>query len=509
MFGLNYLLMKKKLIIFDTTLRDGEQSPGCSMHLKDKLDMAEALESLGVDVIEVGFPASSSEDYASCVAVSKILKKASIAALCRCNKEDIKKAYEAIKGAVKPRLHLFIATSDIHLKSKLHISKSDCLKLIEEHTKYAKSLTSDIEFSFEDASRTSIDFLIEASITAVNAGASTINFPDTVGFKMPDEMRDMISQIKKHIPSDVIISTHCHNDLGLAVANTLAAIEGGANQIECTINGIGERAGNAALEEIVMVLKIKGYDVQHNIDLSKIYKTSRLLSSVIGRKIHPNKPIVGSSVYIHESGIHQHGILQDKATYQIVNPEDVGIFENNIVLGKHSGKHAFIDLITDMGYVLDENDISIYFEKYKSLAEKKQSITRKDIDALLVGNTKRPIKRSFKLVDYEITAYSSSSHATITLECNDKRITERMTGDGPIDAAFKAILNITGENFKLLDYNVNSITEGKDALGEAIVRLSSNDKTLSGKGVSTDVLEASILAYLDAANKLIEVEYED
>ncbi len=501
--------MEKKLIIFDTTLRDGEQSPGCSMHLKDKLDMAEALELLGVDVIEVGFPASSTEDYSSCVAVSKILKKASIAALCRCNKDDIKKAYEAIKDAVKPRLHVFIATSDIHLKSKLHISKSDCLQLIDEHTKYAKSLTDDVEFSFEDASRTDIDFLIKATLTAVKAGAKTINFPDTVGYKFPSEMKDMISQIKKSVPSDVVISAHCHNDLGLAVANSIAAIEGGANQIECTINGIGERAGNAALEEIIMALKIKNYDISHNIDISKIYKTSRLLSSIIGRKIPPNKPIVGSSVYIHESGIHQHGILQDKATYQIINPEDVGIFENSIVLGKHSGRHAFLDLVSDMGYVLDENAISTYFEKYKALAEKKQEITRKDIDAILVGNTKRPIKRLFKLLDYEITAYASSSHATITLECNGKKITERMTGDGPIDAAFKAILNITGENFKLLDYNVNSITEGKDALGEAIVRLCLNNKTLSGKGISTDVLEASILAYLDAANKLIEVEYED
>lgn len=501
--------MGNKLIIFDTTLRDGEQSPGCSMHLKDKLDMAEALESLGVDVIEVGFPASSSEDFASCVAVSKILKRASIAALCRCNKEDIKKAYASIKDALKPRLHVFIATSDIHLKSKLHITQSECIQLIDEHTRYAKSLTDDIEFSFEDASRTDIEFLIKCSKTAVNAGATTINFPDTVGYKIPSEMREMISEIKKHLPSNIIISTHCHNDLGLATANTLAAIEAGANQVECTINGIGERAGNAAIEEVIMALKIKKYSVSHNIDISKIYKTSRLLSSITGRKIHPNKPIVGSSVYIHESGIHQHGILQDKATYQIINPEEVGVFENNIVLGKHSGKHAFIDLISNMGYVLDKNDIAFYFEKYKALAEKKQNITRKDIDAILVGNSKRPVKRSFKLIDYEITAYSSSSHATITLESSGKKITERMTGDGPIDAAFKTILNIIGEDFKLLDYNVNSITEGKDALGEAIVRLSSKNKTLSGKGISTDVLEASILAYLDAANKLIEVEYED
>lgn len=501
--------MDKRLIIFDTTLRDGEQSPGCSMHLKEKLDFAEALESLGVDVIEIGFPASSKEDFISCVEISKVLKKSSIAALCRCNKDDIEKAYKAIREAKKPRLHVFIATSDIHLKSKLHISRDECIQKISESTKFAKSLVSDVEFSFEDATRTDISFLIKAAKTAVEAGANTVNFPDTVGFSFPEEMTRMISTLRKEIPNNIILSTHCHNDLGLAVANSIAAIKSGANQVECTVSGIGERAGNAALEEIVVALKVKGYPIKHNIDFPKIYKTSRLLSSILGRKIPPNKPVVGENAFIHESGIHQHGIIQDKETYQIINPEEIGIFENSLVLGKHSGKHAFLNLLNEMGYQLEQNEIDFYFDKYKNLAEKKKTITRNDIDALLAGIGKRKIKRLFSLVDYEISAYSSSSNATITLESDGTRITERMTGDGPVDAAFKAILSIIGEDFKLVDYNVNSITEGKDALGEAIVRLKFNDRTLSGKGVSTDVLEASILAYLDAANKLIEVEYEN
>lgn len=501
--------MDKRLIIFDTTLRDGEQSPGCSMHLKEKLDFAEALESLGVDVIEIGFPASSREDFISCVEISKVLKKSSIAALCRCNKDDIEKAYKAIREAKKPRLHVFIATSDIHLKSKLHISRDECIQKISESTKFAKSLVSDVEFSFEDATRTDISFLIKAAKTAVKAGANTVNFPDTVGFSFPEEMTAMISALRKEIPNNVMLSTHCHNDLGLAVANSIAAIKSGANQVECTVGGIGERAGNAALEEIIVALKVKGYPIKHNIDFSKIYKTSRLLSSILGRKIPPNKPVVGENAFIHESGIHQHGIIQDKETYQIINPEEIGIFENSLVLGKHSGKHAFLNLLNEMGYQLEQNEIDFYFDKYKNLAEKKKTITRNDIDALLAGIGKRKIKRLFSLVDYEISAYSSSSNATITLESDGTRITERMTGDGPVDAAFKAILSIIGEDFKLVDYNVNSITEGKDALGEAIVRLKFNDRTLSGKGVSTDVLEASILAYLDAANKLIEVEYEN
>lgn len=501
--------MDKRLIIFDTTLRDGEQSPGCSMHLKEKLDFAEALESLGVDVIEIGFPASSKEDFISCVEISKVLKKSSIAALCRCNKDDIEKAYKAIREAKKPRLHVFIATSDIHLKSKLHISRDECIQKISESTKFAKSLVSDVEFSFEDATRTDISFLIKAAKTAVEAGANTVNFPDTVGFSFPEEMTRMISTLRKEIPNNIILSTHCHNDLGLAVANSIAAIKSGANQVECTVSGIGERAGNAALEEIVVALKVKGYPIKHNIDFPKIYKTSRLLSSILGRKIPPNKPVVGENAFIHESGIHQHGIIQDKETYQIINPEEIGVFENSLVLGKHSGKHAFLNLLNEMGYQLEQNEIDFYFDKYKNLAEKKKTITRNDIDALLAGIGKRKIKRLFSLVDYEISAYSSSSNATITLESDGTRITERMTGDGPVDAAFKAILSIIGEDFKLVDYNVNSITEGKDALGEAIVRLKFNDRTLSGKGVSTDVLEASILAYLDAANKLIEVEYEN
>ena len=343
---------KNKIIIFDTTLRDGEQSPGCSMHLSEKLDIAEALEELGVDVIEAGFPAASEGEFKAVQEIAALCKRASVAGLCRCKKEDIDRTYEAVKNAVRPRIHIFIATSEIHLKRKLNISEEECLAIIDNYTRYTRTLLDDVEFSFEDASRTSYDFLTKAVQTAVDAGATTVNVPDTTGYSAPDEIAAMITHLKNNVRGieNVILSVHCHNDLGMAVANSLAGVRAGARQIECTVNGIGERAGNAALEEVVMALKTREnlFGLHTGIIAKRIYRTSKLVSGVIGVRLSPNKAVVGANAFVHESGIHQHGILQDKATYEIINPLDVGIPENALLLGKHSGKHAFKELAEEI-----------------------------------------------------------------------------------------------------------------------------------------------------------------
>lgn len=500
----------KKIVIFDTTLRDGEQSPGCSMHLSEKLDVAEALENLGVDVIEAGFPAASDGEFKAVQAIASACKRSAVAGLCRCKKEDIDKTYAAIKDAVHPRIHIFIATSPIHLKHKLHIDESRCLQIIDEYTRYARSLTDDVQFSFEDASRTPLDFLTKAAQTAVSAGATTINVPDTTGYATPHETENMIDHLIKNVEGieNAVLSMHCHNDLGMAVANSLAGVSAGARQVECTINGIGERAGNAPLEEIVMALKTREnvFDAYTDINTQKLYRTSKLVSNVIGVKLPPNKAIVGKNAFVHESGIHQHGIMQDKATYEIISPEVVGMPQKELLLGKHSGKHAFKELSNEMGYTLSDSQIDAVFPAYKTLADRKKEITRADIEALLAGYTRRIVKRIYTLKDYEVSAYKNSASASITLQTEGKAVSDRMSGDGPIDAGFKAISAITGQSFKLIDYQVHSVSEGKDALGDATVKLANGDVQTTGKGISTDVLEASLLAYLDATNKLLQYE---
>lgn len=500
----------KRIIIFDTTLRDGEQSPGCSMHLSEKLDIAEALEKLGVDVIEAGFPAASEGEFKAVKAIAEQCKRATVAGLCRCKKEDIDKTYEAVKGAARPRIHIFIATSPIHLTSKLKITEAECLDIIDKYTRYTRTLVDDVEFSFEDASRTSYDFLTKATQTAVDAGATTINVPDTTGYSAPQEIAAMIAHLKSNVRGidNVVLSVHCHNDLGMAVANSLAGAHAGARQIECTVNGIGERAGNAALEEIVLALKTRNnlYGLHTGIDIKRIYRTSKLVSGVTGVRLSPNKPIVGANAFVHESGIHQHGILQDKATYEIINPADVGISENALLLGKHSGKHAFKELAEEMGYTLSDDQIESVFPSYKNLAERKKTVSRADVEALLAGYTRRIVKRIYALKDYDVSAFKNSASATVTLESEGKIISDKMSGDGPIDAGFKAISSATGQNFKLLDYQVHSVTEGKDALGEASVKLTNGNAQMTGKGISTDVLEASLIAYIDALNKLLQSE---
>lgn len=497
-----------RVIIFDTTLRDGEQSPGCSMHLSEKLDVAEALDALGVDVIEAGFPAASEGEFKAVKEIASVIKHATVAGLCRCKKEDIDKTFKAVRFAAHPRIHVFIATSPIHLKSKLKISEEECLRIIDEHARYARSLVNDVEFSFEDASRTPLDFLTKAVQTALDAGATTLNLPDTTGYSAPAEIERMIAHIKKSVRGieRAVLSVHCHDDLGMAVANSLAGVRAGARQIECTVNGIGERAGNAALEEIAVALKTRSdfFGLTTGIDLKRIYRTSRLVSSVIGVKPSPNKAVVGANAFVHESGIHQHGIIQDKATYEIIDPNEVGVPKNALLLGKHSGRHAFKELSLEMGYDLSEQQLDKIFPLYKSLAERKKTVSRADIAALLDGYARRVIKRTYSLEDYEVSAFKNGASASVTLSAEGKALSDKMSGDGPIDAGFKAISSAIGLNFKLIDYRVHSVSEGKDALGEASVKLTDGVNQTTGRGVSTDVLEASLIAYIDAVNKLLQ-----
>lgn len=501
----------RKIKIFDTTLRDGEQSPGCSMHLNEKLDVAEALDAMGVDVIEAGFPASSEGELKSVKAIAAVLKHSAVAALCRCRKEDIDKGYEAVKDAAHPRLHVFIATSPVHLEYKLRIDENTALDMIRTHTEYARTLVKDVEFSFEDATRTPLPYLAKATETAIAAGATTINIPDTVGYAAPSEMYKIISYLKANVKGidAVDLSVHCHDDLGMAVANSLAAVEAGASQVECTINGIGERAGNAALEEAVMAIRTRKdfFNAYTDIKTDHIYRVSKLVSSIIGVKLPPNKAIVGKNAFVHESGIHQHGVMMNKSTYEIMNPKDIGVPENALLLGKHSGKHAFGEVLAEMGYNLTPEQIDAYFPLYKELADRKKEVTRGDIDALFSGAFRRKVKRIYALKDYEVTAYKNSASANISLEADGMIHSDRMTGDGPVDAGFKAINSLTGQNFKLADYQLHSVSEGKDALGEATVKLVAPDgKMMTGKGISTDVLEASLIAYVNATNKLMQEE---
>lgn len=497
----------RKIKFLDTTLRDGEQSPGCSMHISEKLEVAEALDKLGVDVIEAGFPFMSKGDFEAVSEVSKVVKNAEVTGLARCRFEDIDACAQALKNAVCPRLHLFIATSPIHLKYKYDLSQDDVLELIQKAIKYARKYTDNIQFSFEDACRTPLDFLTKATRTAVSCGAKIINMPDTVGYITPSEIFDIFTHIKNNVENidTVELSTHNHNDLGLACANTLSALSAGATQVEGTIIGIGERAGNAALEEVIMNIETRKnfYGFETSINTRRLYRTSTLVASVIGYKIPPNKAIVGSNAFAHEAGIHQHGVLKNKSTYEIMSPESIGILENKVLIGKHSGKHAFTSLLLDMGYDFSEEQITSYFEKFKALADRKKFISRRDVEAILPKVTRTTALHNYSLKNYEISAYRNSAFSEITLSVGDSLVTEKESGDGPVDASFKAINNIIGQDFTLLDFSIHSVTEGKDALGEASVKLELNGEAVSGQGVSTDVLEAAILAYINAANKLL------
>ena len=498
--------MARRIKIFDTTLRDGEQTPGVNLNLQEKMEIGRQLVRLGVDVIEGGFAIASPGDFESIMALSKNLKGVSIASLCRAAEKDIDRAWEALQYAESPRIHTFIATSDIHMKYKLKMTEDEVLERAVAMVKRAKSYCSDVEFSAEDASRTREEFLMKIIEAVISAGATVVNIPDTVGYTTPIEFGKLIKNIRNNVPNidKAEISVHCHNDLGLAVANSLAAIENGAIQVESTINGIGERAGNAAVEEVIMGINTRKdyYDITHKIDTTQIYRASRLVSSLTGVSVQPNKAIVGANAFAHEAGIHQHGVLAEKSTYEIMTPESVGVGKNRMVLGKLSGHHAFEDRLKEMGYILSPEEIKTAFEKFKDLADKKKVVTDKDIEALV--DEKIAVPEIFSIESFQINSGNKMiSTSTVSIKREDEIITEAATGDGPVDAAFNAIERATGINAELVHYRIKAVTEGKDALGEVTVKISCNDSVYLGKGVSTDIIEASVKAYLNAINRSI------
>ncbi len=498
--------MTDAITIFDTTLRDGEQSPGCSMNTAEKLKVAEALVGLNVNVIEAGFPIASPGDFE---AVREIARRfgdaATICGLARCRDEDIDRAGEALRDAKKARIHVFLATSAIHREFKLKMGKEEILRRAVAGVTRAKTLCDDIEFSPEDAARTELDFLSEVVEAAITAGATTVNIPDTVGYATPAQYRKVFEHLRAHVPNiaQAVLSTHCHNDLGLAVANSLAAVEGGARQIECTINGLGERAGNAALEEIVMALRTRAdyYGVETRINTPRLYPTSHLVSGITGMKVQRNKAIVGQNAFAHESGVHQHGMLQDRRTYEVMRPEDVGYVGTNLVLGKHSGRHAFRDRIKQLGLSVDDETFARVFDDFIALADKKKEVYDSDIVALVENRAGETTDR------WQLAAFHTSAGtglvptATVTLkDAAGQPHCDAATGDGPIDAVFNTLERIIGVEARLDDFQVRSVSRGKDALGEVTVAIAAFDRTYHGKAVSTDIIEAGARAYLKALN---------
>jgi 2-isopropylmalate synthase len=498
----------RRIKIFDTTLRDGEQAPGCSMNPREKLEVARKLEQMGVDVMEAGFPASSPGDLESVKEIAEAIKDTVVCGLCRSSIADIDAAKEALAHAVSaPRIHVFLATSPIHMQYKLKMTEEEVLKTAVESVKYAKKFCSDIEFSAEDATRSNPDFVCKVFGEAIKAGATTVNFPDTVGYSMPDEFRGLIEYVMAHTPGmeKAVLSVHCHNDLGVAVANSLAAVAAGAGQIECTINGIGERAGNASLEEIVMALRTRR-DISKadtRLDATQIYTASRLVSRVTGVKVQPNKAIVGENAFAHEAGIHQHGVLANRATYEIMTPESVGISKNQMVLGKHSGRHAFSDRLKALGLSISDEALNEVFAKFKDLADKKKVVNDQDIEALVLGATAKP-PETWKLDNWAVNSSSMlGATGTIRLQGKDGHFEKHVTmGVGPIDAIFKAINEVVGKEPELELYEIGAVTDTSTAQGETTVRIAWNDKHYNGRGLSTDVIESSIQAYLSAVNAL-------
>ena len=497
----------KRIKIFDTTLRDGEQSPGCSMNLSEKLEMARQLDRLGVDIIEAGFAIASPDDFKAVEAISQTVQNCTVASLARCTTGDIDAAWNAVKGAKYPRIHIFLATSDIHMEYKLKMSREQVLESIAKHVAYAKSYCEDVEFSCEDASRSEREFMSKCCETAINAGATTLNIPDTVGYSSPQEMFELITYLRENTPGieNVDISSHCHDDLGLAVANSLACLRAGATQVECTINGIGERAGNASLEEIVMALKTRAeyYQMETGVNTNQIYKSSKLLSNITGNPIAPNKSIVGANAFAHESGIHQHGVIANPLTYEIMKSADVGIPQNSMVLGKHSGKHALRDRLEQLGYEIGKEALDEVFTRFKALADKKKTLTDKDIVALMLSNAKTA-PSTYELMSHVVTTGKDTTNiACIKIKTQDEIREEVAIGSGPIYASFKAVDLITGLNPTLDNFSLNAVTDGEDAMGECVVKLSCNGEEYTGRGLSTDIIESSIRAYINGINKIV------
>ena len=495
--------------VFDTTLRDGEQSPGATLTLPEKLEIARHLEAMGVDVIEAGFPISSDGDFESVRAIAAEVEKSTVCGLARCTPKDIARAGEAVKDAAKPRIHVFCATSKIHREHKLRKGKQEILDLSVRSIKQALEYTKDVEFSPEDASRTELEFLEEITQAAIEAGATTINLPDTVGYATPKTYGEIFSHLIKKLPvireRRIVLSAHCHDDLGLAAANSLSAIENGARQVECTINGIGERAGNAALEEIVMALRTRAdyFTVGTRIDTTKIYPISRMVSTLTGLMVQRNKAIVGENAFAHEAGIHQDGMLKYRETYEIMDPAVVGISKSALVLGKHSGRAAFRDRATQLGYTLTDEQVEAAFARFKSLADKKKEVFDEDIEAL-VDEQLELSHGLWELAGLQVTAGSNTiPTATVTLRDGaGEKVQDASVGDGPVDAIYSAIQRLTGIKVNLTDYRIRAVTKGKDAMGEVQIELDHSGKKIRGRGVSTDILEASALAYLAAINRL-------
>jgi len=500
----------RQIKIFDTTLRDGEQSPGCSMNLKEKIEVAKCLEKMKVDIIEAGFPVSSQGDYEAVKAVAETIKDCSVASLARLGEKDIDLAWDAVKKAADPRLHLFIATSPLHMEYKLKMTPDQVLERTGAMIRYASGYCSNIEFTAEDATRSDMDFLIKVVNTAVRNGARVINLADTVGYTTPPEMRQLIETLINNTEraDEVEFSVHCHNDLGMAVANSLAGVLGGAAQIECTVNGIGERAGNTSLEEVVMAMRTRSdiYDFSTNLDTTKIYRTSKTVYNILGQNAPLNKPIVGKNAFVHESGIHQHGVMENKKTYEIMTPETVGISTNNIVLGKHSGKHAFESYAKEMGYSLSDGELEKCFTEFKAICDKKKTLSDSDIEAIIIHNTAEADgdEDVYKLDWFAVqTSNFTKSTSTLCLKKGEKKLEAVSLGDGPIDAAFKAIDQIIRPGEHTFDlFNINSTSEGKDTLGDVTIKMTAEGRTFVGKGLSTDIIEASILAYLRALNRI-------
>jgi 2-isopropylmalate synthase len=500
-------MKKDKVLIFDTTLRDGEQTPGASLTVKEKVKIAMQLEKLGVDIIEAGFPRTSAGDLEAVRTVSRQIKKPVICGLARATRKDIDDAHKALQKARRSRVHVFLATSRVHRQYKLKKAKDEILKTSVDAVKYARKKFGDVEFSPEDASRTEHDFLARVVENVIKAGATTVNIPDTVGYAYPEEFGETIEYLMNNVPNinKAVISVHCHNDLGLGVSNSLIAVKYGARQIECTINGLGERAGNASLEEVIMAMKMRK-DIFRNMDTNiktkELYKTSRLVSKLTGIEVQPNKAIVGENAFSHESGIHQDGILKKRVTYEIIHPRDVGFKGSRLVLGKLSGRHAFSEKLKKLGYFLEGKDLDQAFKRFKDLADKKKKIFDEDL-ATIVEEEISTIPERYKLLDFQVT---SGNHidpvATVKLEDKGKELKAVATGDGPVDACFKTIDKAIGRKGRLADYKVNAVTSGKDALGEASVRVAFGKTVVSGRGSSTDVIEASVLAYVNAINHL-------
>jgi len=497
--------MERDVVIFDTTLRDGEQAPGNSMTPEEKLRLARQLDVLGVDVIETGFPAASDGDFRGVRGVAQEVRRPVIAALARCHERDIDLAGEALRPAERSRVHVFIATSDIHLQHKLRISKDECLERARASVRRARQFTNDVEFSAEDASRSDLDFLCRIVEAAIQEGATTINLPDTVGYAMPSEYGAMFRRVRERVPNSdkVVFSAHCHDDLGLAVANSLAAIDAGAGQVECTVNGIGERAGNAALEEIVMAGHVRPQAVAFRcrINTREIFRTSQLLSHVTGAFPQPNKAVVGRNAFAHEAGIHQHGVMQNGLTYEIIRPETVGVPRSTLVLGKHSGRHALERRYRELGYELDEPTLEWLYREFTSLADRKQEILDEDLLALL-HESFHDAPESYQLTYLKVLCGTVSATADVTLTGPWMR--ERSlsgTGNGPIAAAFAAISSIVERQIEVLNLSLQSVTPGRDSVGHVFLQVRIDGKTLTGHGASTDVVEASARAMVHALNK--------